>query len=107
MEAADQEKKVDIADLQKEVIEMRKLIPDAYKSALENDFELFKKRLTNATTQKNLSMQCSQIETPTVDTSLLNDSALFRYNEEDLKQYIENVEQFAMKLRKDGEKKKK
>ncbi|KAG4065885.1 hypothetical protein HA402_012563 [Bradysia odoriphaga] len=104
MEPAEQDNRIDVADLQKEVIEMRQQIPSAYRHALEKDFDMFKQRLTNVIAQRGSTPQLHSADTM-IDSGLFNIAV--HYGEEQLKQYIENAEVFVKNLKKDEGKKKK
>lgn len=105
MDSQNQEKPIDIGDLQKEVIEMRQLIPDTYKAVLEKDFEKFKNRLTKIVSQRN-SIQYSASDNPAIDMSIFESNVSQRYDVEDLTRYIHNAETFVRKLKRISEKKK-
>lgn len=104
MEQQDQEKSIDVVDLQKEVIEMRQEIPEAYRILLEKDFERFKNRLTNIVAQRN-QIQYSQNDNPVIDMSIFESKASQRYDPENLMRYINNAETFVSKLKMIREKK--
>lgn len=105
MDPPEQGNKVDIADLQKEIVEMRQLLPDAYQAALERDFEKFKQRITSISAQR-ISRQHSTSSMP-MEESRYEDGLTNRIDPHKLQQYICNAEMFAKNLKRDGEKKKK
>lgn len=105
MDPPNQEKPVDVVDLQREVVEMRQLIPEAYRKFLERDFDKFKTRLTKIVTQRS-SIQYSKSDNPAIDVSIFESNVSQRYDEEDLNGYVSNAEKFYQKLKEIKENKK-
>lgn len=105
MDPPNQEKPIDVVDLQKEVIEMRQLIPETYRIALEQDFEEFKNRLTKIVSQRN-AIVYSESDNPAIDMSIFESNVSQQYDVEDLTRYINNAEMFVQKLKTIREKRK-
>lgn len=102
-EPKDEEKPVDIRELQKEILEMRQQIPQAYKVCLEKNFEDFKNRLTNIAAQRK-TIEYSDSYIP--DMSIFESKPSQRYDVEDLTQYINNAQMFVNNLKKNNDKRK-
>lgn len=98
MESKVPEQPIDIAEMQKEVIEMRQVIPDKYRAALEKDFKDFKRRLTNIVAQSR-SIKYSESENPAINMSVFDSKASQHYDVEDLSLYIHNAEMFVSKVK--------
>lgn len=94
---------IDIRSLQKEVIEMRKLIPDAYKGYLDLKFDKFKANLANAATER-VPIEVSQLEIPKMDTTIFESEASSRrYDANYLKQYVNNALEFIQEFKESKE----
>lgn len=97
-------KSIDIVDLQKEVLEMRKIIPETYIGILKTDFVRFKERLANIVTERH-PVEYS-ISIPAINTSTSESNASQRHDAEDLTRYINNAEMFVNNLKRIREKRK-
>lgn len=98
MEAKGEEKAINIQELQKEVVEMRQEIPEAYRVCLEKNFDDFKNRLTNIVAQRN-SIEYSRSDNPDIDISVFESNASQSYDIDDLTRYISNAQLFVNNLK--------